>query len=186
MKLKVIITLVCIIIPNIGNADNCRLSTCTSASPSWGSTDYCSSGHKSECWYVEGVTTGYVKSCTACSGNRTLKSTRAGMCSNLKYTECVCSNNCKDIEWTAGNEGYEYSVTCGADCDTTRKYRCAKNWYGTSTNGTSGCNRCWEAAGAVTKAAGSTSPTDCYIPSGTAFSDSSGKGRYTADCYYTK
>ncbi|MDE6250243.1 MAG: hypothetical protein K2M34_01245 [Alphaproteobacteria bacterium] len=132
------------------------------------------------------MTTLYVKSCTACSGNRTLKATSAGMCSNLKYTECVCANNCTDIDWTAGNDGYEYSVTCGANCDTTRKYRCAKNWFGTSTDGVNGCNRCWEAAGAVTKAAGSTQPTDCYIPSGTEFSDTSGKGHYAADCYYTK
>ncbi|MDE6250058.1 MAG: hypothetical protein K2M34_00275 [Alphaproteobacteria bacterium] len=37
-----------------------------------------------------------------------------------------------------------------------------------------------------TSKAGKSAITDCYLPSGTSFSDSTGSGVYTADCYYQK
>ncbi|MDE6481639.1 MAG: hypothetical protein K2L25_02345 [Alphaproteobacteria bacterium] len=160
---------------------------CTNGSNTIGSYDYCIAGHNGGCYYVESITTSNVYWCTKCSGNRTLKQVRAGTCTNISGTECVCSNNCKDVAWTAGNTGYEYSVQCGSACDATKKYRCAKGYYGTSTNGTSGCTRCPASGGTygTTASAGATSITSCYLPSGSSFSDSTGSGTIVGgNCYY--
>lgn len=190
MKIKLTILAVAVIWPVAVYADNCVKhpdSVCSSAGSS-GSLDFCSARHKSECWYVEGVTTRTVYSCTGCAGNRTLQKNKQGMCDIDKVyaTECVCSNGCRDVAWTAGNTGYEYGVTCGSTCDAARKYRCAKGYWGSSTNGTSGCNRCPSSGGVygTTAAAGSTSITSCYIPSGSSFSETAGRGTYTGNCYY--
>lgn len=51
----------------------------------------------------------------------------------------------------------------------------------------SACARCPASGGVygTTKSTGATSITACYIPSGTAFTDTGGSGSYTGDCYYT-
>lgn len=50
------------------------------------------------------------------------------------------------------------------------------------------CTQCATATGhnSATSAAGSTAITDCYLPTLTSFSDSTGSGRYRGACYYTK
>ncbi|MBQ3039318.1 MAG: hypothetical protein IJD41_02030 [Alphaproteobacteria bacterium] len=50
------------------------------------------------------------------------------------------------------------------------------------------CNRCPSSGGVygTTKSSGATSITECYIPSGTDFSDSSGTWEYDQNCYYSK
>ncbi len=99
---------------------------------------------------------------------------------------CVSSKN-----WLAGTtEGYQvkYQRTCNADswCDEHAVYQCAPGYYGTSTNGTSGCTRCPSSGGVYGLSdAGSTSITSCYMPAGTSFSDSAGAGQYTGNCYYS-
>jgi len=99
---------------------------------------------------------------------------------------CKACSNCADADtWKDVGTGYQRLNHCNCDGTCTAKYRCAKNYFGKPNNSTSGCSRCWEAVGAVTKAAGSENATDCYIPKNTGFSDSTGNGNYTADCYYT-
>ncbi|MDE6481505.1 MAG: hypothetical protein K2L25_01645 [Alphaproteobacteria bacterium] len=90
---------------------------------------------------------------------------------------------------TAGYQSYTQCTSNDNKCDTSiTAYRCAVGYYGTSTNGTSGCTRCPASGGVygTTADAGATSITACYIPSGTSFSDGSGSGTYTGNCYYTK
>lgn len=110
--------------------------------------------------------------------------------------ECIC-NNCSNTGWTALRIGYQVSYTRHCDCSsgsaqciTKNNYRCAAGYYGSSTNGTSGCTKCPVFATSSgnytgTSAAGSTSITKCYIPSGTSPSDSTGKYQFTQNCYYT-
>lgn len=158
---------------NIGGSSY-SVSSCTS----------CNSGYELEKSY------GYITACSEDSAT----DYEAPSNGRYEYTKCVknCnSTTCASTDWTALRAGYETRIyrwcsTTGTSgtCNSRTEYRCAKNYFGSSTNGTSGCNRCWESAGAVTKAAGSTSPTDCYIPKDTAFSDTTGRGKYTADCYY--
>ena len=102
-------------------------------------------------------------------------------------------------------------ATCS--CDTTsRTYACASGYYGTATSGTSGCTACPSNAtcsggngstfscnkgyyksgssctacpsDGTTSGSGATSVSSCYIPSGTSFSDGTGSGSYTGNCYY--
>lgn len=117
-------------------------------------------------------------------------------CTGLTYVSgcrCECSNCQSDTTWSAGNTGYQRRLirTCDcsgstATCKSNYEYRCAVGYYGSSTNGTSGCTRCPASGGiyGTTAAAGSTVITSCYIPSGSSFSDSTGSGTYTGNCYY--
>ena len=110
--------------------------------------------------------------------------------------ECICSN-CSSTGWSALRTGYEVSYTRYCDCSsgtakciTNTKYRCAAGFYGSSSNGTSGCSQCkpfatYSGNYAATSAAGSTSITNCYIPSGTSPSDPTGKYQFTQNCYWT-
>ncbi|MBO8407247.1 MAG: hypothetical protein IAC77_02165 [Proteobacteria bacterium] len=55
-------------------------------------------------------------------------------------------------------------------------------YYGDAGNYGRNCTKC---PGSGTSAAGSTSITDCYMPSGSTGSDSSGTFIYTSTCYYS-
>lgn len=104
--------------------------------------------------------------------------------------DCVgCTNCTSDSDWSAHSTGYQKKTTRSCSCNTcnaTTAYRCAPGYYGTSTNGTSGCTRCPSSGGVYgTSAAGSTVITACYLPSGTTGSDSTGAFTYTTNCYYT-
>ncbi|MDE6477738.1 MAG: hypothetical protein K2L95_01400 [Alphaproteobacteria bacterium] len=66
---------------------------------------------------------------------------------------------------------------CVRDTKNCTKYRCAGGTYGTNQS----CTSCPSGG---TSADNSTAITSCYIPSGTAFSDTSGTGTYTQNCYY--
>lgn len=99
-----------------------------------------------------------------------------------------CSN-CTTSAWSAAGTGYEKRTVATCNCKTCNKsteYRCARGYYGSSMNGTTGCSRCPASGGAygTTASAGSTAITACYIPSGTSFSDTTGSGTYTGNCYY--
>ena len=71
-----------------------------------------------------------------------------------------------------------------ATCNGGKTFSCNKGYY---KDGTS-CKQCPSSGGiaGTTKNSGATSITECYLPSGTSFSDSYGSGTYTSDCYYTK
>lgn len=111
------------------------------------------------------------------------------------YEAALCCKECSgcyDLAWTAGTyTGYEHSVDYYCDCDGkcimgNVSYRCAAGYYGASTNGYTGCTRCPSSGGVYgTSTAGSTSITSCFLPSGTSFSDDSGSGTYTNNCYFS-
>lgn len=106
-----------------------------------------------------GITCGTPKGCTAYSNGYE------------KCTEPVCTN-----DFTSGLCNVSNSVT----------YRCAAGYYGTTTNGTSGCTRCPSSGGIYgTSPAGSSAITSCYIKSGESGTDASGSYTYTGNCYYT-
>ena len=77
-------------------------------------------------------------------------------------------------------------VSARCDCGIPT-YKCAIGYYGSPTNETSGCTRCPASGGVygTTASAGATSVTECYLRSGTAFSDASGSGRHEGKCYYS-
>ena len=95
---------------------------------------------------------------------------------------------CKsDTTWTAGNTGYQKktnrSCNTNNDCIETTVYQCAGGYYGTPTNGTSGCTRCPTGNGVTgTSPAGTTVATGCYVTSG---SDTGGSFTYTSNCFYS-
>ena len=161
----------------------------------------CASSDYFECWaYTSGSNTVYVPwyDCDSCMAGYTRKSTTAQMggCGNARYYYCEenctgCSNCTSDTTWSAtGTAGYEKKVTRTCSCNTcnaSTSYRCAAGYYGSSTNGTSGCARCPSSGGVYgTSAAGSTAITSCYIPSGTSMTDSVGTYEYTSNCYYSE
>lgn len=134
-------------------------------------------------------------SCTSCDAGYELTQQTASVpgCSNeISFNVCrkSCDGTCSDCTtsaWTAGNTGYQkrtYASCNTATCVCTKRtqYRCAAGYYGTSSNGTSGCSRC-PSNGSST--AGATAITSCYLPSGTTGSDSTGSYTYTSNCYYS-
>ena len=139
-------------------------------------------------------TTG-IFSCSRCETGYELTQQRATVpnCSNeILFNVCrkPCDGTCSDCTtsaWTAGNTGYQKRTyascnTATCVCTKTAQYRCAAGYYGTSSNGTSGCTRCPSSG---SSAAGTTAITSCYLPSGTTGSDSTGSYTYTANCYYS-
>ncbi len=64
------------------------------------------------------------------------------------------------------------------------RYKCKDGYF---YNGTT-CERCPSSGGVygLTGKVGAQSRTECYIPSGGSFSDASGSGVFSEDCYYTE
>ena len=103
--------------------------------------------------------------------------------------ECASCTNCTSSNWEAYGTGYQRMINrdcnCDGTCQSTTKYRCAAGYYGTSTNGTSGCTRCPSSGGVYgTSIAGATAITSCYIPKDTTLTDSYGNYVFTSNCYY--
>ena len=92
------------------------------------------------------------------------------------------STNCKSTAWAAHGSGYEVrdykhcsdSWTCASET----QYRCADGYWGTPSNGASGCSPCPNPG---TSPAGTTEQTGCYVMSGT---DAAGIFSYADKCYY--
>ncbi|MBQ8293897.1 MAG: hypothetical protein IJX89_00735 [Alphaproteobacteria bacterium] len=131
-------------------------------------------------------------------------------------TESQCTENCctEGTTVSAPDENHiilettnTLTVTCATSrllhntvvCSTKNTCKCEQGYYGTpsysfglvigesgSCSGT--CTRCPSSDGVygTTAAAGATSITECYIPSGTTFSDDTGSGIYTDSCHYTE
>ena len=101
--------------------------------------------------------------------SRTFNATCATRPIRIDYYTCLlaCTNsNCKsDTSWSSYGDGYERRIlrecSDSTTCKTTYSYRCAAGYYGSSSNGTSGCN-----------------------PWGTTGSDSTGTYKYTSNCYW--
>ncbi len=157
--------------------------------------DDCSSEGTKQCYMRSDGSCSCITSCNRCnSGFAKVSKTLEG-CSGITYNtcECTCSNCTSDTSWSAGSTGYQKQTTrwceCYAGtptCNTSTEYRCAVGYYGSSTNGSSGCARCPASSGTygTTASAGTTSVSGCYIPAGSSFSDSTGSGTYTRDCAY--
>lgn len=133
-------------------------------------------------------------SCRSC-GTGLIQSTKQtqyqdGECGTLSYKACNCPSSCTTTEWTKHSAGYQKRNVCNAstNCQTRTEYRCASGYYGTSTDGSSGCSKCplWAPGSDTPKTdPGSTEKTSCYI---TTFGNISGNGVYTGTggrCYWT-
>ncbi len=159
-------------------------------------------------WHYTESGCSYIPSCKTCPSGYERQLDETGwtyddVCYNPEYSEtlagmpieiyrCVKTcTNCNDSDWAAYGTGYEryFHRTCvDGTCVSTARYRCAAGYYGSSTSGTSGCTKCPSSGGV----AGQSEPgnnaviTKCYIPSGSKFSDSTGRWTYTGNCYYSK
>ncbi|MCM1294391.1 MAG: hypothetical protein NC311_02420 [Muribaculaceae bacterium] len=113
------------------------------------------------------------------------------------YHTCVKDKNCpNDTDWAEYRTGYQKRTVYNADCVASIQYRCAAGYYGSSTNGTSGCTQCptWSDVYTTsakttlkrgTSAAGATVITSCYVASGTYY-DVSGTFKISSTCQYKK
>lgn len=88
---------------------------------------------------------------------------------------------------TTYTENSDY-MACNPTTTTNYEYGCAAGYYQSGGNGASmTCTQCPSSGGATgTNAAGTTDITTCCIPANTSFSDTSGSGKYTSECCYTK
>jgi len=68
-------------------------------------------------------------------------------------------------------------------CDGGDTFACERGYYKSGGN----CNTCPSLGGVAgtTVAANATSITQCYLPAASQFSENSGQGTYTANCFYT-
>lgn len=130
-----------------------------------------------------------------------------GACSNPDsmvsglYTcvEKTCTGCTSDTSWSSAGTGYMKKVTrtcdCGV-CSESTAYQCANGYWGSSTNGTSGCSQCptWkkvytdevrktEVRGYST--AGVTGMTGCYIIPGTYYDETGTFSISNAPCWYS-
>ncbi|MDE6571046.1 MAG: hypothetical protein K2L95_02395 [Alphaproteobacteria bacterium] len=115
---------------------------------------------------------------------------RRGTC-NIGYNVCTCTKTatCTDGPWTTIRAGYQSRIKSTAVCNTCKtstEYRCAPGYYGSTSNGSTGCTQCPSVDGVAGTSAGGngTTITSCYVSTGTTFSNSSGSGRYDGNSYY--
>lgn len=132
--------------------------------------------------------------CQTCKDGSTPteKSVKISSYETITYNDCPlsfepiggeCPSECPDRLAWSDVSGANYQTICGGTLlNPSCKYRCKQGYYGTDKS----CTRCPSSGGVygTTADAGATAITECYIPSGTAFSDTSGSGTYTGDCYY--
>ncbi len=140
---------------------------------------------------------------TACSEFGDLHDNGGGV-DSYKYTKCVknCqASNCASDNWRALRTGYETRTyrSCSATgtsgtCNASTQYQCAAGYWGSSSNGTSGCNPCpeWKNVFANsarttkvygTSNAGATAITGCYVKPGTYY-DATGTFKTSGNCQY--
>lgn len=116
-------------------------------------------------------------------------------------SSCIRSDCCSSVTTGPNASGIMQTVTtklevAGVGCPTSGTYSCicstgvatyfcAPGYYGKSNAiGTGGCTRCPD--GHTSAGGNGTTITSCYIPSGTSFSDDTGSGTYTNDCYWAE
>ncbi len=166
-----------------------------------------------KCYKNTTGTTYFITTCTKCDTGYKLTSashTPGITCSNaLTYNTCTKESggstggggtcnmaNCTQAKsgWEAHNStGYEvlnyYACVNDVCTPSPRQYRCAKYYYGTSTNGTTGCTQC-PLSGSGSPEPGDSIPgsntqiTDCYLRSGRSGKDDIGYFKVTDDCYH--
>lgn len=164
----------------VGNENNCDGYT----------TTYYADGNG----FMDGEEYGGIISCTRCKSGATRTKATFQVASGCSATYYYCKCNCSTSDWGAGNTGYQKRTVCNTDCSTTTEYRCAVGYYGTSSNGTSGCALCPEWSTVYTTSArttkvrgtspvGTTAITGCYVAPGTYY-DRYGTFKITGNCPY--
>lgn len=130
--------------------------------------------------------------CSSCSlGLMVSKTITISATESYTYNDCggltplpLCPDECPNTNWT-NVSGQNYQVRCNDSnsISPTCEYRCKIGYYGTGTS----CTVCPPYGGVygTTTAPGTTARTGCYLPTGTAFSDTTGSGTYTGNCYYS-
>jgi len=173
-----------------GSLRSVGVASCTSCNPGYELTEVSGGVTACSATYEEAFATG--TGAVSSSGH-------------YKYTECVknCqASNCISDAWKALRTGYESRTyrscsTTGASgtCNASTQYRCAAGYYGTSTNGTSGCSQCPTWSGVYTDSArttlvrgtssadSNTAITGCYVVAGTYY-DATGTFKTTGNCQY--
>lgn len=133
-----------------------------------------------------------VTSCLTCrddfSSGCTIYSTEC--CEAICRKETCTIANCHGttvVDMGGGCDKVETQGCVATTCKTTTSARCQKGYYGTATlnasnTSCSGCTPC--PASGTTAETGATAITECYIPSGTTSSDTTGAFKYTENCYY--
>jgi len=118
---------------------------------------------------------------TKCWTVGSLEGTKCGCATTFTY-KCASGYYGTATSATSGCTKCPENATCAGGNGST--FSCAKGYY---KDGTS-CARCPSSGGVygTTASTGATSITDCYLPSGTTFSDSTGSGTYTSNCYYVE
>lgn len=166
-----------------------------------------------KCYRAENGKYYAVVDCIACNIGYSYE-TSDTVCPNIEYQACVscdCHQICANsVKWeSTGTEGYERGLTADANrprCDcSTRKclnafsetaYRCAAGYYGSSTDGTSGCTMCPTWTGVYTNpartilargtnSAGNKNITSCYFRKGGTYYDNTGTFTLDSVCSYT-
>lgn len=122
----------------------CRYVSVASDCSSSRTTYYCTTSPFKAC--------DFFTECTSCGTGYTLTrlstTPSSGYCANVSYETCCknCSNCTSDTKWSAYNTGYvrkaKRTCNCDGTCTTTYQYACASGYFGYTTNGTSGCNKC--------------------------------------------
>lgn len=136
------------------------------------------------------VSYGTITFACGCYSDSDCGSTSEYGCINNRCAKCKSCSGASTGTWTPHSTGYQKRTVTTCNCNGTltthTEYRCDTGYYGTTSNGTSGCTRC-PSSGDIygSSVASSISITKCYLPSGTGFSNSTGSGTYTDNCYYT-
>ncbi|MCM1294745.1 MAG: hypothetical protein NC311_04245 [Muribaculaceae bacterium] len=153
--------------------------------------------------YSDGSTTYKYQSCASCNSPYSWSSYTIDTCPNIMFSTCACNcSDCLNGDFIDISTGYQRKAlfTCDCSSDTAAcvnagyEYRCATGYYGSSTNGTSGCTPCptWDGVYTTstkttsvrgTSTAGTTAITGCYIPSGTYY-DTTGTFTIGSNCKY--
>lgn len=127
---------------------------------------------------------------TANIPNGTMTTTQHAYYNPLCVMECPCSQyrttySCIcDSGYFAPPAGLNTKCRCvqcpvaNSTCTSATSFRCNAGYYKNEDS----CTACPNGG---TSAAGATSITSCYLPSGTTGTDSSGTYTYTLNCYYT-
>ncbi|MCM1294338.1 MAG: hypothetical protein NC311_02140 [Muribaculaceae bacterium] len=133
-------------------------------------------------------------SCDTCVSGATIKVKDETISScGVHYTYCECTTTCSTTSWVSLRTGYESRKYCNV-CSQSTQYQCAAGYYGSSSNGTSGCTQCptWTDVYTTsakttqvrgTSAAGATAITGCYVAAGTYY-DTTGTLKTTGNCAY--
>lgn len=189
MKKVLVIFIITLFCGYNGYAATCSTKSCTGGSSTTYKLPGCSNTVK--VCYEDRDSGGAIQAytCRACSDgyqSTTLTQDIFGTCT-YTLTRCQeicngCTSCVSDSAWTALGAGYESRVVRTCDCNTCKAsttYRCAKNYYGKTVNGRTGCTLCPQSGQSV--AGTNDTISQCFVTSG---ENEKGVFDYTRACYY--